>query len=135
MFDVEVCESRRIILVIFRGQVTEADFTTLDARGREAQGGPGYDVIFDMSRIESAELGTDLVDKRGRIPQAFRDRRRYYVVPQPDLKLLVRLYAAYQQAIGSRPPVIVDTLIEAFEQLQVSADDFTPIGPTATGPS
>jgi hypothetical protein len=127
MFDVEVCESRRIVLVVFRGEVTEADFTELDARGRAAQGGPGYDAIYDLSRIEKAQLGTELVDKRGRIPQAFKDRLRLYVVPQPDLKLLIRLYAAYQQAIGSRPPTIVDTLNEAFEQLGVSAADFQPL--------
>src|SRR5262245_34989229 len=98
MFDVSVCEARRIILVSFRGEVTEADFLRLDARGRDAQGGPAYDVIFDMTAVERAELETELIDKRGRIPQAFKDRTRIYVVAQPNLKLLVRLYAAYQQA-------------------------------------
>jgi len=59
-------------------------------------------------------------------PKLFKDRQRLYVVPQPDLKLLVRLYAAYQQAIGSRPPTVVETLDEAFELLQVTAVDFRP---------
>ncbi len=133
MFDVAVCEARRIFLVTFRGEVTEEDFTRLDARGREAQGGPGFDVIFDMTAVESARLETELVDKRGRVPQAFRDRERFYVVPQPDLKLLVRLYAAYQQAIGSRPPVIVESLKEAFDRLNVGAADFRPAGPAPAG--
>lgn len=128
MFDVGVCETRRILLVTFRGEVSEADFAKLDVYAREAQGGPGYDVIFDLTAVEKAHLEADLVAKRGQIPQAFKDRLRFYVVPQDDLKLLVRLYAAYQESVGSRPPVVVATLKEAYESLQVTASDFRILG-------
>ena len=40
MFDVEVCEPKRVVLIRFRGELAEADFTALDAMGREMQGGP-----------------------------------------------------------------------------------------------
>jgi hypothetical protein len=131
MFDVEICEPKRIVLIRFRGELAEADFTALDALGREKGGGPPYDVVFDMTAVEKIHLATDFVSKRGELPQAFTDRERIYVVQQEDLKLLVRLYAAYQTSKGWRSPVLVATLDEAFARLGVSASDFAP--PTAGG--
>jgi hypothetical protein len=131
MFDVEISESKRIVLIRFRGELAEADFTALDALGREKQGGAPYDVVFDMTAVEKVGLATDFVSKRGALPQAFTDRERLYVVQQEDLKLLVRLYAAYQASRGWRPPVIVHTLDEAFGRLGVTAADFGP--PAASG--
>src|SRR5690242_6931577 len=87
MFDVAVCEPKRVVLIRFRGELAEADFTALDALGRERQGGPPYDVVFDMTNVEKVHLATDFVSKRGALPQAFTDRARIYVVQQDDLKL------------------------------------------------
>jgi hypothetical protein len=47
------------------------------------------------------------------------------VVPQDDLKLLTRLYAAYQIAKGWRSPSIVATLDEAFARLGVAQANFS----------
>jgi hypothetical protein len=41
MFDVEVCEPKRVVLIRSRGELAAADFTALDAMGREMQEGPG----------------------------------------------------------------------------------------------
>jgi hypothetical protein len=131
MFDVEICEPKRVVLIRFRGELAEADFKALDALGREKQGGPPYDVVFDMTAVEKIHLATDFVSKRGELPQAFTDRERIYVVQQEDLKLLIRLYAAYQTSKGGRPPVIVRTLEEGFGRLGVTAADFGP--PAASG--
>jgi hypothetical protein len=131
MFDVEVCEPKRVVLIRFRGELAEADFTALDALGRERQEGPPYDVVFDMTAVEKIHLATDFVSKRGELPQAFTDRERIYVVQQEDLKLLIRLYAAYQASKGWRSPVIVPTLEEAFGRLGVTVADFGP--PAASG--
>lgn len=46
------------------------------------------------------------------------------MVPQDDIKLLVRLYVAYQSAKGWRTPVIVGKIEEAFEILGVASTDF-----------
>ena len=43
---------------------------------------------------------------------------------QDDLKLLVKLYAAYQASKGWRPPVIVATLDEALARLGVTVAEF-----------
>ena len=61
MFDVEVCEPKRVVLIRFRGELAAADFTALDAMGREMQGGPPYDVIFDMTGVEKSHVATDFV--------------------------------------------------------------------------
>ena len=131
MFDVEVCEPKRVVLIRFRGELAAADFTALDAMGREMQGGQAYDVIFDMTRVEKSHLATDFVSQRGELPQAFIDRERIYVVQQDDLKLLVKLYAAYQASKGWRSPVIVATLDEAVARLGVTMAEFRP--PSAAG--
>lgn len=130
MSDVEVCEPKRVVLIRFRGELAQ-DFIALDAMGREMQGGPTYDVIFDMTRVEKSHLATDFVSQRGELPQAFTDRKRIYVVQQDDLKLLVRLYAAYQASKGWRPPIIVATLDEALARLGVTVAEFSP--PSAAG--
>ncbi|TBR23743.1 MAG: hypothetical protein EPO10_26545 [Reyranella sp.] len=126
MFDVQVCASRPFVLIRFRGLLAEHDFVRLDQLA-SSRAGPGYDVIFDMTAVERVDLAADFVAKRGDLPQAFKDRERIYVVPQDDLKLLVRFYAASQAAKGWRAPEIVGTLEEAFKCLGVSASDFTPL--------
>jgi hypothetical protein len=124
MFDIDVSEARLVVLVHFHGLLREEDFSALDragtAMGCEAQ----YDCIFDLTRVERVDLATEFVAQRGELPQAFKDRQRIYVVPQDDLKLLVRLYAAYQASKGWRPPEIVRTLDEALRLLSVTLPDF-----------
>jgi hypothetical protein len=128
MFDIEICEPRHVILIRFRGELAEADFTALDALGRESKASEPFDCVFDMTRVEKADLATGFVSQRGELPQAFKDRERIYVVSEPDLKLLVRLYAAYQASKGWRAPVIVETLDEALQRLGLAAADFRPVG-------
>jgi len=126
MFRIEVCEARQIALVLFHGQLTEGDFAALEAIGRAAKDGPGYDVVYDMTAVEQSDLATDFVSRRGSLPQANPHRRRLYVVPHDDLRLLVRLYAAYQAAAGWPSPVIVDTLHQVLDQLEIERSEFKP---------
>jgi hypothetical protein len=77
-----------------------------------------------LSAVEKVDLATEFISKRGDLPQVYPDRHRIYVVPQDDIKLLVRLYAAYQSARGWRAPEIVADIEEAFKMLGVTAADF-----------
>ena len=115
MFDVDVCDARQAVLIRFRGQLAEKDFVGLDKLASEAQDRAAFDCIFDMTGVEKVELSTDFVVTRGDLPQAYKDRERIYVVPQDDLKLLVRFYAASQGAKGWKKPYVVATLDEASE--------------------
>jgi len=124
MFDIYVCEPRRIALIRFRGQLSEADFTALDASARATPRAGEYDCIFDLLGVEKAELATDFVSRRGDLPQPFQDRERIYVVAHDDLKLLMRLYGAYQTSKGWRVPVIVENLEDALGRFGVTLSDF-----------
>ena len=124
MFDIESSETRKVIHIRFHGELSVKDFMTLDELARQKHGDDQYDCIFDLSKIARVDLAADFVAKRGDLPQVFANRERIYVVPQDDLKLLVKLYAAYQEARGWRPPLIVEKLDEAFATLGVSAGDF-----------
>jgi hypothetical protein len=127
MFDIGVCEAKQVVLIRFSGELTEGDFTGLDRMAGNARGRAEFDCIFDFTAVERLDLATEFVAKRGELPQAFKDRERIYVVPQDDLKLLTRLYAAYQTAQGWRPPSIVATLDEALGRLGVAQTDFRPV--------
>ncbi len=127
MFDIEICEARSVVLVRFRGVISEGDFRALDGMVSRVRGEAGYDCVFDMTAIERIDLATEFVAARGELPQAFKDRQRIYVVANDDLKLLVRLYAAYQESKGWRAPQIVATLAQALKQVSVDAGDFHPL--------
>ena len=127
MFDIGVCEAKQVALIRFSGELTESDFTGLDRMAGNARGGAEFDCIFDFTAVERLDLATAFIAKRGELPQAFKDRERIYVVPQDDLKLLTRLYAAYQTAKGWRPPTIMATLDEALARLGVARADFRPV--------
>ena len=127
MFDIGICEARQVVLISFTGELTESDFTGLDRLAADARGKVEFDCIFDFTAVERLDLATEFVARRGELPQAFKDRERIYVVPQDDLKLLARLYAAYQTAQGWRPPTIVATLDEALGQLGAARSDFRPV--------
>lgn len=124
MFDIDVCEPRRVVLVRFRGQLTEADFVELDRLAAELRGERAFDCIYDMTDIEKFDLATSFVARRGDLPQTYKDHERIYVVSNADLKLLVRLYAAYQVNKGWKEPEIVASLGEAMSRLGVSQANF-----------
>ncbi len=125
MFDISISQHRETVLIRFFGPLVEDDFTALDALAAKARAGnASLDTIFDMRDVERVDLAAQFVAARGALPQAYQDRQRIYVVPQDDLKLLVRLYATYQVNKGWRAPEIVDTLDDAFARLGVSGTDF-----------
>jgi len=82
VFAIETCEERKIGLVRFYGELTEADFEGLDVAARAVKDAPAYDVIYDMSGVEDEHLAVDFVSKRGKLPQANPSRQRLYVVPK-----------------------------------------------------
>jgi hypothetical protein len=128
MFDIEVCEPRQIVLVRFHGHLGEEDFVALDRLAAAARGdGKAFDCIYDMTSVDSIGLGPEFAIKRGDVPQAYKDHKRLYVVPNDDLKLLIRLYATYQANKGWKAPLILRTLDEALAHLDASRSEFRPV--------
>ena len=130
MFDIAVCESPRIVLIRFTGVLAESDFAALEVSARRTPAAEQYDCIFDYTGVHSVELATDFVSRHGDLPKAFSNRDRIYVVPHDDLKLLMRLYAAYQTAKGWREPAVVTELSAALARFGVSEADFRRLATT-----
>jgi hypothetical protein len=131
MFDIEVCESRRVVLIRFTGVLAESDFIALEKSARSTAAAEQYDCVFDFTGIHGVELATDFVSRRGDLPKAFQHRDRIYVVPHHDLKLLMRLYAAYQTAKGWREPAVMTDLDTALARFGVTPADFRRRSPTS----
>jgi hypothetical protein len=127
MFEIAIHQTRRIALVRFEGEVTEQDLAALDNLASQQSGNTDFDTVIDLTRVTGSTLTTDLISRRGELPRAFKDRERIYVVQHPDLKLLIRLYIAYQEAKGWKAPVLADSLDEALERLQARPNEFMPV--------
>ena len=131
MFEIEICEPRRVLLIRFGQEVEERDFPELDAITEELRKRGLYDSIVvmprvDLDRFRTPDSAPGFVASRGAVREPFAGKERIYVAPHDDLKLLVRLFAGYQESHGLRRPSLVDTLDEAFQQLNVTAADFRP---------
>jgi hypothetical protein len=126
MFDIEICHKPRIVLIRFRGTFSESDLVALEESARSTAAAEHYDCVFDFTRVDTVDLPTDFVSRRGALPAAFRGRERLYVAPHHDVKLLLRLYSGYQASRGWRESTIVESLAEAFLHFGVTAADFRP---------
>jgi hypothetical protein len=127
MFDIEVCVERQIVLVRFHGAFAESDLAGLEGAARATPAAGQYDCVFDFTAVDHVDLAPDFVSRRGDLPVPFQQRQRLYVVPQPDVKLLMRLYAGYQTSKGWRDPTLVDSLEEALGHFGVQPADFQPL--------
>jgi hypothetical protein len=135
MFDIEVCEAKRISLVRFRGELSAQDFAELDRLAVESRDvASGIHSIYDLTDVTVNALVTDFVARRGQLPQTFKGYERVYVVPQEVLRRLVRLYIDFQRAHGERPPMLVTTLDEALRHLGVERSEFRSLIGAPTPP-
>jgi hypothetical protein len=129
MFEVEVCPAKRIALVGFHTDLSARDFDALNRfRQSHEPVNPGYHAIFDFTRVTVNNTVIDAWAARGQLPQTYPGYERYYVAPQHDLKLMVRLYIGYQMALGVRPSVLVESLDEALRRLGADRSEFRKVG-------
>jgi hypothetical protein len=128
MFELEVCPAKRIALVGFHTDLSSRDFEALN-RFRQSRKpvDRDYHAIFDFTRVEVNNTVIDAWASRGKLPQTHTGYDQYYVAPQHDLKLMVRLYIGYQMAQGLRPSVLVESLDEALRQLGADRSEFRKI--------
>ncbi len=133
MFDINICEAKRVSLVRFHGELSARDWAELDRLARTPAYDGGFHSIYDFTEVKVNALITDFVAKRGERPQIFKGYERYYVVPADVqvLRRLVRMFIDFQKAQGEHPPILVDTLAEALERLGAGQPDFKRV---ASGP-
>lgn len=85
-------------------------------------------LLIDCTDVEDLAVPTGVFVRRGqRSANVVSDQERVYVMPQPDLFGMGRMYGAYQRMAGKKEPLVVKTLTEAFEALGLSDPMFEPI--------
>jgi hypothetical protein len=118
-------------MVKFSSKMTEEDLNALDtavvAFVRKEGATRGF--LIDCTDVEDLDVPTGVFVRRGqRSVNVVSDQERVYVMPQPDLFGMGRMYGTYQRMAGKREPLVVKSLPEAFEALGLGEPKFEPVG-------
>lgn len=92
-----------------------------------AWGGPLRGLLLDFSAVEAVGLPQTFVAQRASLPFVLPDCERVFVVPGAELRGLARTYAALQRSYGAKAPHVVDSMVEAYEILQLEGPNFEPL--------
>ncbi|MGE0421597.1 MAG: hypothetical protein AB7O88_05000 [Reyranellaceae bacterium] len=127
MFTVQAEVCHHILLIRCAGVVTADELAGLVSLAREfvRQSGP-RPTILDLSAICRLAAPTGLVVALAQRPPIMGDEARVYVAPAAEVFGLTRLYAAYQELAGFRPPTVARSLDEALRLLSPDDPDLRP---------
>jgi len=128
MYAIEFDQPGRTVLVIFEGELDEADLDSLDEIADvlvEAEGEHG--VILDFSGVTSLRLTPEGVAARGRRPGRAGVVRRVIVAPPGPLGDLAGLFARSQAESGTKPPTVVASRAAAMDLLKLEKPSFRPV--------
>jgi hypothetical protein len=119
----------RVMLARFFDRMTAEDLQRLDAEGRAFADREGaVRGIVDFTDVSVVDVSTSVIANLGRMqPMMGRQAERIFVVPQPELFGLGRLYATYQRHGGNNEPVLVATMTEAYAAYDLRDPDFQPL--------
>jgi hypothetical protein len=81
-------------------------------------------VPHDVSLIAIPE---SFFRERSRLPQISAGQERVFVVPQEEALALARHYAYQQRDFGKPLPIVVKTLVEAYELLAMDKPSFVAV--------
>lgn len=125
MLDLLFEREHRVILVRFSDHLTAADLHRLDreARAFAAREGPVRGIV-DFTGVKVVEVASSVIAGLGMERPIMGQAARIYVVPQPELFGLGRIYATYQRHTGSNEPMLVATLAEAYAAFDLRDPDF-----------
>ena len=117
-------------MVKFSSRMTQEDLNNLDTAvvGFVKKEGPTRGFLIDCTDVEDLAVPTGVFVRRGqRSANVVSDQKRVYVMPQPDLFGMGRMFGTYQRMAGKKEPLVVKTLLEAFEALSLSDPIFEPV--------
>jgi len=118
----------KVLLVRFRLAFSRENLQALDeALAKFVTRWGTCDTIADFSAMPNANFPASILVERGREPPLMPNCRRVFVARDAAYYGMFRLYAAYQEAGGFEPPVIVDTLDEALSLMGADRAQFLPI--------
>ena len=117
-------------MVKFSSRMTQEDLNNLDtavvAFVRKEGATRGF--LIDCTDVDDLAVPTSVFVRRGqRSANVVSDQERVYVMPQPDLFGMGRMFGTYQRMAGKKEPLVVKSLLEAFEALGLSDPIFEPV--------
>jgi hypothetical protein len=117
-------------MVKFSSSMTQEDLNKLDTAvvAFVKREGATRGFLIDCTDVEDLAVPTGVFVRRGqRSANVVSEQERVYVMPQPDLFGMGRMYGTYQRMAGKKEPLVVKSLLEAFETLGLSDPIFEPV--------
>ena len=121
-----------VLLVKLAGSMTRESLGVLDAEVKDVIAREGsMAAIFDFTDVAALRIQPSTAADRGRQPSVMAGKPRVFVTADPLLFGMLRVYAAYRDINGEKPPMVVRLLLEAFRELSLIDPKFEPltIGP------
>jgi hypothetical protein len=83
--------------------------------------------LGDFSDVREVAVPTNVFVARGNQTSAMSHQQRVFVMPEPELFGLARMYSTYQRLSGNLEPLVVSSLQEAYDALQMTEPNFQPL--------
>lgn len=117
-----------VLLVKFAGELTLESLNAFNAAlaGVVEHEKPTAAVI-DLTGISSDGVKSSTLSSQGKMPTLMPGKPRVFVVNDPAMYGLLRIYAAHQEVSGQTSPMIVRSLTEAFQGLALVDPSFEPV--------
>jgi hypothetical protein len=130
VFTLFIERKQSVLMVKFSQRMTQEDLHQLDSAvvAFVKKEGATRGFLIDCTDVEDLAVPTGVFVRRGqRSANVVSDQARVYVMPQPDLFGMGRMYGTYQRMAGKKEPLVVKTLTEAFEALGLGDPMFEPV--------
>ena len=130
MITLYIERKQSVLMVKFSERMTQEDLHQLDSAvvAFVKKEGQTRGFLIDCTGVEDLAVPTGVFVRRGqRSANVVSDQQRVYVMPQPDLFGMGRMFGTYQRMAGKKEPLVVKTLVEAFEALGLSDPMFEPV--------
>ena len=130
MISLYIERKQSVLMVKFSQRMTQEDLHQLDSAvvAFVKKEGQTRGFLIDCTDVEDLAVPTGVFVRRGqRSANVVSDQQRVYVMPQPDLFGMGRMFGTYQRMAGKKEPLVVKTLVEAFEALGLSDPMFEPV--------
>ncbi|SRR6266404_6850114 len=117
----------RVLLGRFSGMLTPDDLAALRPATTNCVAKEGRSRgLRDFSEVTEVAVPTSVFVSLGNETSAISHQQRVFVMPEPELYGLGRMYSTYQRLIGNLEPVVVSSLQDAYDVLQMTEPNFQP---------
>lgn len=117
-----------VLLVEFTGSMTVESLNALDGDLKSFVACEGMmPTVIDFTDISAVEVQVSTLIDRGKSRSLMPGQPRVFVVTDPLLFGLLRLYGTYQDCSGEKSPSIVGSLDEAFATLSLANPKFDQV--------